>query len=170
MTLDILLESIRKDGNCRVFPPKNSIHLQKNIPDDLKQFYQLTDGISLFEDKSYNVSIVGRGDFIPINKKLFLFESEDQEERDKNEVSSAWFLIAKNESLDQYISIDLTKERFGQCYDSFSETHSLVGNSQIIAKNFTQLLNMLYKSGGENWFWLGENFEYLGDAYDAPII
>ncbi|QIH33868.1 hypothetical protein [Sphingobacterium sp. DR205] len=72
--------------------------------------------------------------------------------------------------MSQYISIDLTNERNGQCYDSFYETHSLQGDSAIVAKNFTELLKNLYANKGKHWYWLPEDFEKLGDAYDEPII
>ena len=70
----------------------------------------------------------------------------------------------------QFISIDLTPERYGQCYDSFIGTHSLIGDTSIIAKNFTELLQNLYLGKGQYWYWLQDDFQYLGDAYDPPII
>ena len=140
-----------------------------NIPDDLKEFYELTDGIWLFEKKSFGINIVGRKDFIPTSKRLYADDDIMWDELEGS-VSNEWYLIAETEQLSQYISIDLTKERLGQCYDSFYEIHTSEGESEIVAKNFTELLKNLYDNKGEHWYWLQDDFKKLGDAYDEPII
>jgi glycosyltransferase involved in cell wall biosynthesis len=41
-----------------------------------------------------------------------------------------------------------------------------VGECPVIAKSFTELLNQLVQNNGERWYWLKEDFESLGDAYN----
>ncbi|MGE8342955.1 MAG: hypothetical protein ACN6OI_18140 [Flavobacterium sp.] len=60
----------------------------------------------------------------------------------------------------------MRKSHLGYCYDSFLETHANPDESMIIAKSFTELLERLYSSNGEDWFWLDDEFESYGDAYD----
>ncbi|WP_337085152.1 SMI1/KNR4 family protein [Elizabethkingia anophelis] len=169
MKIEELIDLIKQDENCEVIPAKNKIALPTNIPDDLKKFYELTDGIKLFESEPYGIKIVGREEFIPTNKYLYPKDDVIWEELE-GEVCNEWYLIAKVDEMSQYISIDLTSERNGQCYDSFYETHSLQGDSAIVAKNFTELLTKLNHNKGQHWYWLQDDFEKLGDAYDEPII
>jgi hypothetical protein len=167
MNLTELIEIIKLDKNCEVKPANKEIILPTNIPNDLKEFYELTNGIKLFENEAYGITIVGREEFIPTNKHLFS-DDVNWEELEK-EVCNKWYLVAKVDEMSQYISIDLTSERNGQCYDSYYETHSLQGDSEIIAKNFTELVTKLYQNKGQHWYWLQDDFEKLGDAYDEPI-
>ncbi|MDF9801441.1 hypothetical protein OKW21_006750 [Catalinimonas alkaloidigena] len=151
-----------KDSDCFVRQPNFGIRTPNQIPDDLKQFYDLTDGILLFGNEFYSIEIIGREEFIPINEVFFSVD----ERSDIDDISNNWFLIGKEDNLGQYISIDLSEGKRGQCYDSFHETHGLVGNSPIIAKSFSDLLRLLYQNKGQYWYWLEEGFEKLGDAYD----
>ncbi|AWK03528.1 SMI1/KNR4 family protein [Flavobacterium crocinum] len=169
MKITELIEMIKQDKNCNVRPANHDIAMPANIPEDLKEFFELTDGIRLFEERSFGINIVGRKDFIPTNKRLYPPDDVMWEEIEDH-VSNEWYLIAETEQLSQYISVDLTKERFGQCYDSFYETHSLEGDSAIVAKNFTDLLYNLYSNKGKHWYWLQPEFIKLGDAYDEPTL
>lgn len=65
-----------------------------------------------------------------------------------------------------YITIDLEKERLGRCYDSFWDRHGVVGECAVIAQTFTELVSQLYSNQGKSLFWLDDKFNYLGDAYD----
>jgi len=163
MQLEKLIELIEKNSGCYVKQPNFDIHLLEQIPDDLRRFYDLTDGILLFENEPYSIEIIGREEFIPINQ---IFFSIDERKDLEGEISNNWFLIGKNDSLGQYVSIDLSEGKEGQCYDSFHETHGLVGDSSIIAKSLSDLLRLLYQNKGQYWYWLEEGFERLGDAYD----
>ena len=42
----------------------------------------------------------------------------------------------------------------------------MVGECGIVALNFTELVSQLYSNQGKNLFWLDDNFNYIGDAYD----
>ncbi len=159
-----LIELIKKNSECIVHSPStDKINLE--VPDDLMEFYEYTNGVSLFPDKPYGIEIVEKSKLISTNEFLYPKNDVIWEELE-NDVTNDWFLIAKSDELSQYISVDLTKDKFGKCYDSFYDTHGEEGMSQIIAKNFTDLLTNLYKIKGLNWFWLESDFENLGDAFD----
>ena len=60
----------------------------------------------------------------------------------------------------------MSKDRLGYCYDSFWDRYSVVGEQSIIAKSFTELLERIYASKGNMWYWMREDFSSYGDAYD----
>jgi hypothetical protein len=80
------------------------------------------------------------------------------------DISYDWFIIGK--SSEQYITIDLNPDRLGRCYDSFWDRHGVPADCQIIAKSFTDLLQKLFDGNGDYWYWLKDDFTYIGDAYD----
>ncbi|MFI8605655.1 SMI1/KNR4 family protein [Cellulophaga baltica] len=164
MNIQDILELIGKDANCNLVPKMNTNENKINLPDDLKYFYEKYESLELFSNKSYAIKISSLDELIPTNKKLFPEDDVIWEELE-GDISNDWFLIASSEQLSQYISIDLSDRNFGYCYDSFLETHANPEDSAIIAKSFTELLERLYESGGDSWYWL-EDFEPYGDAYD----
>lgn len=42
----------------------------------------------------------------------------------------------------------------------------IVGECSVIAKTFTELLNLLVQNNGEHRYWRREDFQPLEDAYD----
>ncbi|WP_324026457.1 SMI1/KNR4 family protein [Maribacter sp. BPC-D8] len=162
-----LIELISKDSNCKVFEPNDKLVIENKIPDDLDVFFKMTNGISLFENETFGIKIVGKEEFISTNKYLYPEDDVIWEELE-NDVTNEWFLIAKSDALSQYISIDLTVKNNGKCYDSFLETHGEEGMSEIVANNFTELLWRLYssKGKGDSWYWIASEFKSLGDAFD----
>ncbi|TCI89989.1 SMI1/KNR4 family protein [Tenacibaculum sp. M341] len=165
--LEKLIELISRDPNCIVYKTNSEFVINRKIPDDLDLFFKLTNGVSLFENESFGIKIIGREEFISTNRYLYPEDDIIWEELD-GDITNEWFLIAKNPELDQYISIDLTSQRLGKCYDSYLPTHGEEGMSEIIAKSFTELLWNLYSSNGkgDNWYWNNDNFEKIGDAFD----
>lgn len=167
MSIVNILEKIQQDKNCKLLERKNSenkVNLS-HLPDDLNYFFSHYDGIEFFMEKSYGIKIVGLEEFVNANN-YFYPEGDVIWEELENDISNAWYIIAKSEEMGQYITIDLHSERLGYCYDSFLETHANPGDSPIIAKTFTELLENIFQMQGEDWFWLKEDFESYGDAYD----
>lgn len=160
-----ILKKIEQDSNCR-FVSNTDFTSELALPEDLNYFFSKYDSLEMFLDKPYGIKIVSSSEFIPTSKRLYPEDDVIWEELE-GDISNEWYLIAESEQINQYISIDMNKSRFGYCYDSFLETHATPGESQIIAKSFTELLEQLYSSKGENWFWLSENFDSYGDAYDG---
>lgn len=89
-----LIETIKQDPSCEVYPAQLAQNLPQNIPDDVKIFYRETNGIKFFPQEAYSIEIVASHQFIPINTYLFSDESTDLE-LENDDISHDWFLIAK---------------------------------------------------------------------------
>jgi len=161
-----IIKKIEQDSNCRLMKRITDFTSELALPKDLNYFFSNYDSLQMFIDKPYGIKIVSSNEFIPTSKRLYPEDDVIWEELE-GDISNEWYLIAESEQINQYISMDMSKSHLGNCYDSFLETHATPGDSQIIAKSFTELLEHLYSSKGENWFWLAENFEPYGDAYDG---
>ncbi|MDQ0418840.1 hypothetical protein J2Z48_003045 [Croceifilum oryzae] len=159
MTIQDLFEQISKHDDCEIFlseglPQIESIY---QLPKDLHDFYKLCGGVVLYKSTNYPVRIVPPKFFVPANPVMLGGRYEE-------DISSNWYIIADDLS-GEYLTIDLESERFGYCYDSFHDRHGVVGESQIIALSFTELLCNLVEGKGDYWYWL-QGGAYLGDAYD----
>ncbi|WP_217492509.1 SMI1/KNR4 family protein [Paenibacillus sp. KS1] len=161
-----IIKKIEQDSNCRLVKRTTDFTNEFALPEDLNYFFSHYDSLQMFSDKPYGIKIVSSNEFIPTSKRLYPEDDVIWEELE-GDISNEWYLIAESEQINQYISIDLSDSHLGYCYDSFLETHATPGDSQIIAKSFTELLEHLYASKGENWFWLTDNFKSYGDAYDG---
>lgn len=155
-----LITQIKSLSNCRVFNPKGIPKVEEKhvLPKDLMEFYSLCGGLVLFENEEYPIHIVTPEDFILANPVIVGELCEE-------DISSDWYIVCKDGN-SEYLTIDLNEKRLGKCYDSFFDRHGLVGESQIIATSFTDLLERLLNNKGEYWYWLKNDFTSLGDAYD----
>lgn len=142
-------------------PPSGLPHVDPplRLPADLSRFYELCGGIELFLSEDYGITISPPGQLIPSNIAIIGEQYPD-------DITATWFTVGVTPDSD-YVSIDLSSERNGRCYDSFHETHGLVGESPIIAESFADLLERLLQSRGGYWYWLRDDFRPIGDAYDA---
>ncbi|RJX41646.1 SMI1/KNR4 family protein [Paenibacillus pinisoli] len=159
--MDVLeiIEKVKGMPDCTVLPPKGLPQIEVNvrIPDDLQKFYESCGGLILFQHADYQVNILSPQDFVLANPVIIGEMCEE-------DISSNWYIIASDSS-GEYLTIDLKPLRIGKCYDSFFDRHGVVGETQIIAMSFTELLNKLIQSKGQYWYWLDKNFVSLGDAY-----
>ncbi|WNS46925.1 SMI1/KNR4 family protein [Paenibacillus sp. MMS20-IR301] len=130
-----------------------------SLPADVRRFYELCGGMQLFVSKNYHCQIVPPDEFVLSNPVIIGEVVED-------DITSDWFIVAHDGNGD-YLSIDLHPQRLGKCYDSFWDRHGVVGECQVVARSFTELLNQLVQNNGERWYWLDEDFPPLGDAYDG---
>jgi len=73
--LKALLQLISKDSNCTILEPHNELVLEKKIPEDLALFFKLTNGVVLFENEPYGITMVGKEEFVSTNK--FLYPEDD---------------------------------------------------------------------------------------------
>ncbi|WP_078393754.1 SMI1/KNR4 family protein [Shouchella patagoniensis] len=158
--IEQLINQIKSTTHCDVL---EHVHLpeidEKHIlPEDLKEFYRLCGGASLFTNKDYPFYIVPPEEFVLENPVIVGELCEE-------DISSDWYIVC-NDGKDEYLTIDLNKERLGRCYDSFFDRHGLVGESQIVGFSFTELLERLLEKRGEYLYWLESDFTPLGDAYD----
>jgi hypothetical protein len=83
-------------------------------------------------------------------------------EETEGDISWSWYVIAEGHS-GQYVTIDLSPERNGLCYNSLWELHP--GNSTIIAESFTDFLNQTAHHTGETWYWDSPSYLPIGQAY-----
>lgn len=161
MDIKELVTRITNLDDCIVAPPNGLPLLEEGyeLPLDLKRFYELCGGVSLFVSSENAIHIVPPEEFVLANPVIV-------GERCEYDISSHWYIVARDENRD-YLTIDLSKERLGRCYDSFWEKHGQPGDCPIIANCFTELLSRLIDNKGDRWYWLQDNFVSLGDAYDG---
>jgi hypothetical protein len=167
MSLQELLQRIQATSGCRVDEPSGLplIEHPHQLPPDVRAFYQLCGGVYLGGQGRSPVRIVPPTQCLLANPVILGRRSEEARQDSGDDISWSWYIIAQDENGD-YLSIDFDQQRLGRCYDSFHETHGLVGDTPIIARSFTELLTRLYEYRGQRWYWLDPHFPPLGDAYD----
>jgi hypothetical protein len=159
--LEELLSMIRNDPNCAVFPPQGIpvVSPPHILPEDVREFYEYAGGAYLFDKSDYPIQIVGPDEFTLAAPVIAFCEPNP------NDISANWYIIARGPSA-QYLTIDLSAERLGLCYDSYWDSFANPGDTPIIALSFNELLKKLYLNGGRYWYWLKDDFDKYGDAYD----
>lgn len=160
MTVTALVERCASSDRCRVHPPGGTPVVPPGLvlPPDLAEFYRHCGGVDLFVDGDYAISLVPPEDLQPSNVVIIGEQFPD-------DVSLTWFTVGRTPD-SEYLSIDLSPERNGRCYDSYREIHGIVGSQPVIALSFTELFERLLDNGGRRWYWLADDFVPLGDAYD----
>src|SRR5262245_9597659 len=83
----------------------------------------------LFQQNDYHALIVPPDRVVPANPIIVGQEYAD-------DITASWHIIADDGNGD-YLTIDLHPERLGRCYDSFHETHGLVGDCPVIVSQWT---------------------------------
>lgn len=157
MSVKELIRQLRNRNDCQVRPPAGIPTVGPPLPTDIEEFYELCGGAKLFTGTDYAITIVSPDEFIRANPVIVGEDATD-------DISYNWFIIAK--AGEQFITIDLNRSRSGRCYDSFWDRHGIAGVCQIVAKSFERLLEQLVEGNGAHWYWLHEDFQSLGDAYD----
>ena len=154
-----ILKAISESKDCLLLKKEHHVNVDVGylLPDDLRYYLENYNSIIFWKNSEYSVKIVGIEDFKKANPVIIGEEVPD-------DISNNWFIIADDNP--QFITIDLFKERLGKCYDSFWDRYGVVGEQPIIANSFTELLEQLFKGKGGYYYWLQDNFEYIGDAYD----
>ncbi|MFM2479667.1 SMI1/KNR4 family protein [Celerinatantimonas sp. MCCC 1A17872] len=156
--MELLLDRIRKIRDCEVLPSHGLPNISNLLPSDLVEFYKLCGGVKLFKNEEYCVEIVCPEELVLANPVIV-------GELCPEDISSQWYIIAKG-GAEESITIDLAPERLGRCYDSFVDVHAVAGSCSIIALSFHELLERLIINKGKYWYWLRDDFQSLGDAYD----
>lgn len=138
--------------NCDVYSPDGLPTLQPShlLPNDLRTFYEKCGGMYLFTDGAFPCQIVSPRKFRPANFDAFSGVSESELVKTKNHISWFWYTVAEY-SMQQVITIDLSSERLGLCYDSHWLLHP--GNSYVVALSFTDLLLKILEAQGKYEFW-----------------
>lgn len=159
--VDNLLNLIGNTADCRLLAPSGlpTIEREHFFPDDLARFYALCGGAIIYESSAYCAAISPPKDLVLANPVI-------AGERGEHDISSSWYIVAYLPDLN-YITIDLSNNRLGRCYDSSLGCHANPGYCPVIAKSFLDLLANLHREGGTYWYWLEDDFAPLGDAYDV---
>ncbi len=165
MEIKEIIEVIRNTHGCEILPLNQQQTFPENLPEDLAWFFSNYGGISFFPEKDYGIQIVGADGFVNANLHFYPEDDVIWEELE-GDISNDWYIVAQEESQDQYITIDLHPERLGQCYDSFLTIHADPCLSPVIARSFTDLLSRLLAAKGEYLYWEEEDFEDMGSAYE----
>lgn len=161
MNIKELIDKIKTLPDCKVYPPNGLPKLDNTnhkLPGDVIEFYQHCGGITLFNSESYISDIVSPDKFILANPVIVGELCEE-------DITSEWYIIV-NYGNGDYLTIDLSDERSGRCYDSYWDRHGVVGECPIIARTFTELLENLVLNMGKQCYWLRDDFITIGDAYD----
>lgn len=154
-----ILTAIEHNESCAVCKlPHPVAKLPLHLPQDLQYYFENYAEISLFDDADCPIKVVGLAEFKRANP---IIAGEDA----ADDVSHNWFIIA-HDNHSQYITIDLSKDKLGYCYDSFWDRHGVAGEQAVVAKSLTELLQCLYLAKGQSLYWTEQGFQSLGDAYD----
>jgi hypothetical protein len=166
-TIDELVEVAASMPGCKVLPssgqPKLS-HKNYRMPKDLRRFYDLAGGASLFPSADFGFHVAAPTELVPANPVLLPKEVYSKYRADFA-MSDSWYLICRGTGPEEAISIDLAADRLGRCYDSFHEVHG-TGDSLIIAQSFTELLFRILDSRGKKLWWDGPRGFSYGRAFD----
>ncbi len=160
MDITELIEKIRLTPDCEVFPPAGLpvIRAEHTLPEDLREFYELCGGVDLFKDTAYCLTIVPPSKLVVANPVIIIGVDDETVRKICRAESWSWSVIGEGENA-QYITIDLSQEHLGRCYDSMWDRHP--HSSVIIANSFTELLSnlLLYQENG--WYWKQEDSEFF---------
>lgn len=161
MDIATLISSFKAEINCDVYPPTGTpkIDIHHFMPDDLSIFYTLCGGLVLFKYAPHPLHIVAPTNVLLANPIIVGSKYEE------DDISSSWYIIGESRN-EEYITIDLSRERLGRCYDSFWDNHAVAGSCPIIALSFTELLLKWFQSKGQEQYWTTTDFISLGDAYN----
>jgi len=129
------------------------------LPSDLKAFYRRYKSVKLFVYE-YGATYF----FVPVSEmhptRIDIY-GEDTDEWGP----STWLSVCDVQD-GNYIAIDIaSKDKGGYNYiDCFHETFARPGESQIIAKTFTELLERALHGGGDNVYYCQDGFIGYGDG------
>lgn len=146
-----LIQQISKNQHCKVIPKLEHHHFPIKLPNDLKEFYTYCNGVELFINSEYPYKIVGIDEIARTDLNIL-------GELMNEGLSVSWHNIAHDNNGD-FLSIDLSENNFGCCYDSFYETYGLIGDMPIIAQSFGELLLRLFESQGKYLYWQTEDWQ-----------
>lgn len=169
MDMGAIIARVRDIPECTIYPVSGIPSIQKEhlLPDDLKEFYQLCGGMDLFPvETQLPAYIMAPEKVVLANPVLVEGLTKEAHPESADDISWSWYIIVRTHGYN-YITIDLSPNRLGRCYESFAFTHGVPGDCPIIAFSFTDLLIGLLENEGTREYWKEPDFKYLGDAYDG---
>lgn len=137
-----------------------------SLPEDLVAFYGRCGGAELHLEKECGFRIVPPAEMVLSNSVILGSYYRAHQAEIERDISAAWYVIGTMLRAEDKIIIDLNPARQGRCYDGFYQTYA-TGDMRVIANSFAELLEQLFRAGGDTLFWETEDFRNLGCAYDA---
>jgi hypothetical protein len=168
MPLQEVLQRIRSTPDCEVYAPTGLpvTHNEHVLSEDLREFYSRCGGVSLYRTSPKRIGILPPERVVLANPLLWPGITTEQAATSAGDISWSWYVIAYDYG-GNYLTIDLSKERLGRCYDSFFDRHAMPGYCPIIARSFTDLLTRLVDNQQAYPYWELPDFVSMGDAYDG---
>lgn len=158
--IEEIIDRMRTMSCCQLLPPQGLPTLPHGmlLPADLLYFYGKAGGAVLFGSRNSPTIILAPDQFQRIDLGICgeCFASGPFEH---------WFALADVQD-GNYIAIDLNPRFCGHCYDAFHETFAMPGYVAIVASSFTNLLERLLAAEGRCSYWLQDDFQQLGEAFD----
>ena len=156
-----LLQVMRARRDCRVDPPALPPVLADGLelPAEVAAIYAMCGGAELFIGAAYPFTLSSPDRFEPTNLRILgSLEPDDR--------SSSLYVLGHGSGRD-LISVDCHPSRSGRCYDSFDETHGLIGQTPVVAPTVGDFFDRLLADGGSRYFWESRATASDGDLYDA---
>lgn len=168
MSLHELLTRIRHAPDCEVLAPRGLpvVREEHVIPEDVREWYGLCGGISLYRKQPNRFCIVPPTEIVLANPVLMPGLSQELLASSAGDISWYWYIIAHDWG-GNYLTIDLSRERLGRCYDSFFGYHAMPGYCAVVARSLTELITHLYENQKDGRYWDAPDFVSLGDSYDV---
>ena len=148
-----------KETGAELGPPVGLPKLSFALPDDLCAFYEACGGARLFAEREYATRLLSPEAFEPVD--LVMGEGTEPDG-----TSASWFVFADDES-GNLLSIDLSPDRQGWCYDTQIGRYGNPGDCPVIARSFTEFVERTLAAEGGYWYWLRDDFIPYGDAYEG---
>lgn len=120
--IETLIAEVKGLKGCIVLPPTTLPKLQNDkhcFSSDLEIFYKLCGGLTLYIEAEYSISIVPPEEFMLANPVIVGELCEE-------DISADWYIVGTGGS-SEYITIDLSSDKLGKCYDSYAFRHGLAG-------------------------------------------
>ena len=160
MEMKELIERVKRDHHFNPPLPELQIRaleekLEYTLPEDLRAFYRLCDGATLFGDEFRIVSLA------EVRRvTLDIFGEEDE----LTPHTKSWYSVCDVQD-GNYVAADLASVEGSYCWliDCFHESYS---DGDVIALHFSEFLERALASRGRR-FWLSENFKSYGRLYDS---
>lgn len=163
MEIDVLLRRLGGLADCELEPPAGRPKAGAYaLPGDLAEFYDRFGGALIHAQSAYPTRILPPGALEPTDAMMWA----EGEEPDLP--TPSWFLVADDNS-GNYVSIDLSPDRLGWCYDTQIGCYGDPGGCMVVARSFTEYLRRTLDGGGGRYYWLQEGFVPYGDAYDENL-
>lgn len=168
MNIADLMSYIANLPDCVIHPvsERKSVSLPSlSLPDDMKYFYELCNGVILYLNTEWEFRVAGLDKLLRMD--IVAFEPITEERLSLltlKSISRDWYCIGRGD-FTPHFSVDLSPNRRGWCFNTDWSLYP--SESYRVTKSFTELLhNLVNSKGTESDFWdeiPEEERVYFGD-------